>query len=203
MVGRVWPRHRHRGRPLNSVVRRHMRTPLPSYRLWLFSALVLALLNGCSSLPSDEGLRIEIEIRAASADALATGRTVGNEHIRDGGGFLRVRSEGPYVVAHESMRADRAKHRFVLVRDIDRSSNIEWVFLIDLPERVLWCSDWTDWAKGIPAVHDSSGLASRDLYTLINRGAPIVPVDSAPGRSLEARYRVNHFTGKCVERRSS
>ena len=23
MVGRVWPRHRHRGRPLNSVVRLH------------------------------------------------------------------------------------------------------------------------------------------------------------------------------------
>ena len=27
MVGRVWPRHRHRGRPLNSVVRLHVEAP--------------------------------------------------------------------------------------------------------------------------------------------------------------------------------
>ena len=34
-MGRVWPRHRHRGRPLNSVVRQHMRhTP------WIVVAIV-------------------------------------------------------------------------------------------------------------------------------------------------------------------
>ena len=29
MVSRVWPRHRHRGRPLNSVVRRHENAGCP------------------------------------------------------------------------------------------------------------------------------------------------------------------------------
>jgi hypothetical protein len=31
MVGRVWPRYWHRGRPLNSVVRRHRRSAVPAF----------------------------------------------------------------------------------------------------------------------------------------------------------------------------
>jgi len=40
MVGRVWPRHRHRGRPLNSVVRRPMTFALEmdTGALWAFSS---------------------------------------------------------------------------------------------------------------------------------------------------------------------
>jgi hypothetical protein len=30
-VGRAWPRHRHRGRPLNSVVRCHSRATVPEF----------------------------------------------------------------------------------------------------------------------------------------------------------------------------
>jgi hypothetical protein len=37
MVGRVWPRHRHRGRPLNSVVMRHRSALI--HRLWPFIGL--------------------------------------------------------------------------------------------------------------------------------------------------------------------
>ena len=44
-MGRVWPRHRHRGRPLNSIVRFHEVTTVPVLRTVgeLFVLLVISL----------------------------------------------------------------------------------------------------------------------------------------------------------------
>jgi hypothetical protein len=42
MVGRVWPRHGHRGRPLNSVVRHHMapsRVTPPGWTIWVVGGI--------------------------------------------------------------------------------------------------------------------------------------------------------------------
>src|SRR5471032_2978720 len=59
IVGRVWPRHGHRGRPLNSVVRQHLE-PLRK-RMKIAIVGLLVLLSGCATVPDVEKLSQECQ----------------------------------------------------------------------------------------------------------------------------------------------
>ena len=72
MVGRVWPRHRHRGRPLNSVVRQHMSDSPNSEWLETYKSLVTL---------STEGFKLSALINGGAAVALLAylGNVAGKE----------------------------------------------------------------------------------------------------------------------------
>jgi hypothetical protein len=98
MVGRVWPRHGHRGRPLNAIVRRHRARKMKPSAIFLAFALATSIVHAkvpeCASpnqAPAKLALGWLVSAGLTEMDKVDTAKTkvlrlaaenIGNERYR-------------------------------------------------------------------------------------------------------------------------
>jgi hypothetical protein len=151
MVGRVWPRHGHRGRPLNSVVRRRMSKYFPAVVTWAIAASLFA--------PS---VRADYE---SFDQYVSVTKSLGGAAARDCG-VVRLRASGAEAVSCVKAALSGAGPFVVIFQRQGFDSEI-FLGVVRTGDGELWSVNWDSDVTG------GSGKKSR----ITKRPCPRIVID--------------------------
>ena len=154
----------------------------------------LSLLAGFTQAASDSSLRVDWELRSRDRSEIASrGYSVVSNNTISGSGTgdrLREDPDGFFVYSGWTS-SEQSIGRYVVLTGRRRPEAL--VFVLRLPEAIVWCTDWSQWIDALP-FSNSDQLDFRLMKTE-------TPLKSAgpPTSKVQLRYRVNSWTTKCAD----